>query len=96
LPFFAILAGWTVTEVGRQPYVVYGYLRTADAVSPVAPHAVATSLALFFIVYSVLLLAFFWYAGHIVLRGPMIHEPAEQPHAVRPGKDAAPAGRPAR
>jgi cytochrome d ubiquinol oxidase subunit I len=96
LPFFAILAGWTVTEVGRQPYVVYGYLRTADAVSPVAPHAVAASLALFFIVYSVLLLAFFWYAGHIVLRGPAVHEPAEQPHAVRPGKDAAPAGRSAR
>ncbi|HJU16246.1 MAG TPA: cytochrome ubiquinol oxidase subunit I [Stellaceae bacterium] len=93
LPFFAILAGWTVTEVGRQPYIVYGYLRTADAVSPVAPRAVETSLALFFIVYAVLLLAFFWYAAHIVFRGPTVHEPAERPHAVRPGKDAAPAGR---
>jgi cytochrome d ubiquinol oxidase subunit I len=95
LPFLAILAGWTVTEVGRQPYVVYGYMRTADAVSPVAPHAVAISLALFFVVYSVLLLAFFWYAARIVLRGPMIHEPVERPPAVRPGRDAAPAGRPA-
>jgi cytochrome d ubiquinol oxidase subunit I len=93
LPFLAILAGWTVTEVGRQPYVVYGYLRTADAVSPVAPRAVATSLILFFIVYSVLLLAFFWYAGRLVLRGPSIPAPGEGPHAVRPGKDAAPAGR---
>jgi cytochrome d ubiquinol oxidase subunit I len=93
LPFLAILAGWTVTEVGRQPYIVYGHLRTADAVSPVAPHAVATSLILFFIVYSVLLLAFFWYAAHIVFRGPTIEEPVERPHAVRPGRDAAPAGR---
>lgn len=31
LPFIAVLGGWTVTEVGRQPYVVYGLLRTADA-----------------------------------------------------------------
>ena len=40
LAFIAILAGWTVTEAGRQPYVVYGHLRTADAVSPVAAGAV--------------------------------------------------------
>ncbi len=90
LPFLAILAGWTVTEVGRQPYVVYGYLRTADAVSPLPPHEVETSLILFFVVYSVLLLAFFWYAGRLVLRGPAIAGPAEQPLAVRPGRDAAP------
>lgn len=92
LPFVAILAGWTVTEVGRQPYLVYGHLRTADAVSPVAPTAVGTSLILFFIVYAVLLLAFFWYATLIVLRGPAVEEPAENPLSVRPGKDAAPAG----
>ncbi len=95
LPFLAILCGWTVTEVGRQPYVVYGYLRTADAVSPLKPSAVATSLGLFFIVYSLLLLAFFWYATRIVLRGPEIEHPAEHPMAVRPGKDSAPAGQPA-
>jgi cytochrome d ubiquinol oxidase subunit I len=95
LPFLAILAGWTVTEVGRQPWVVYGYLRTADAVSPLPPHMVAISLALFFTVYAILLLAFFWYAGHIVLRGPTTAGLAEPPHAVRPGKDAAPAGQPA-
>lgn len=91
LPFLAILCGWTVTEVGRQPYVVYGYLRTADAVSPVTPSAVATSLGLFFVVYSVLLLAFFWYAARIVLHGPTIGEPGDDPLAVRPGKDSAPA-----
>src|SRR5262249_54464897 len=40
LGFVATLAGWTVTEVGRQPYVIYGQLRTADAVSPIAGGAV--------------------------------------------------------
>src|ERR1017187_9687998 len=39
--FVAILSGWTVTEVGRQPWLVYGQLRTADAVAPVAAGAVA-------------------------------------------------------
>jgi cytochrome d ubiquinol oxidase subunit I len=87
LGFIAILAGWTVTETGRQPYVVYGYLRTAEAVSPVAAQAVATSLALFVIVYIVLLIAFFFYAGRAVLRGPGEHEAP----APRPGIDSAPA-----
>jgi len=92
LPFVAILSGWTVTEVGRQPFVVYGHLRTADAMSPVATSAVAGSLALFVVVYNVLLLAFFFYAAKTVLRGPRIHEPAERPATVRPGVEAAPAG----
>jgi cytochrome bd ubiquinol oxidase subunit I len=94
LPFLAILSGWTVTEVGRQPYVVYSYLRTAQAVSPVAGVAVFGSLALFTLVYTTLLGAFFFYATRTVLRGPEIEEPAEQPMAVRPGLTSAPAGRP--
>jgi len=89
LPFIAVLAGWTVTETGRQPWIVQGLLRTADAVAPVAPGAVSTSLALFVIVYLVLLVAFFWYAARLVLRGP--GEAAERPEATRPGIDAAPA-----
>lgn len=88
LGFIAILAGWTVTEVGRQPYVVYGQLRTADAVSPVAAHAVMTSFALFVVVYAVLILAFFFYAAKTVFAGPHIGAPAH-PEAVRPGIDAA-------
>ena len=95
LGFIAILSGWTVTEVGRQPYVVYGHLRTADAVAPVAAQAVATSLLLFVLVYLVLLAAFFGYAGRIVFRGPDIHEPAKDPNAVRPGIGAAIAQGPA-
>ena len=49
--FIAVLAGWITTEVGRQPYTVYGLLTTADSASPIAVPAVATSLAIFAGVY---------------------------------------------
>ena len=49
--FVAVLAGWVTTEVGRQPFTVYGLLRTADAASPLASPAVASSLIAFVIVY---------------------------------------------
>ncbi|WP_370673795.1 cytochrome ubiquinol oxidase subunit I [Pleomorphomonas sp. PLEO] len=49
--FVAVLAGWITTEVGRQPYTVYGHLLTADSVSPIAAPAVATSLVAFVIAY---------------------------------------------
>jgi cytochrome bd ubiquinol oxidase subunit I len=49
--FIAVLAGWITTEVGRQPYTVYGLLRTADSASPVAVAAVGASLVAFVIVY---------------------------------------------
>jgi cytochrome bd ubiquinol oxidase subunit I len=87
LGFIAILAGWTVTETGRQPYLVYGLLRTADAVSPVAAGAVTASLVLFVAVYLVLLLAFFVYAGRLVMAGPHFHEEAKL--GSRPGLDTA-------
>ena len=57
--FVAVLAGWITTEVGRQPYTVYGLLTTAQSVSPISPPAVATSLVAFIIVY------FFVYAAGI-------------------------------
>jgi cytochrome bd ubiquinol oxidase subunit I len=57
--FVAVLAGWITTEVGRQPYTVYGMLTTAQSVSPISPPAVATSLVAFIVVY------FFVYAAGI-------------------------------
>lgn len=51
--FIAILAGWFTTEIGRQPWVVYGLMRTSEAGSPVAPAAIAGSLAAFVIVYTI-------------------------------------------
>jgi cytochrome d ubiquinol oxidase subunit I len=50
--FVAILAGWITTEMGRQPWIVQGHMRTADAVSPVAAGSVLTSLLLFVATYS--------------------------------------------
>jgi cytochrome d ubiquinol oxidase subunit I len=49
--FVALLAGWITTEVGRQPYTVYGLLTTAESASPIAAPAIATSLVAFIIVY---------------------------------------------
>jgi cytochrome d ubiquinol oxidase subunit I len=49
--FIAVLAGWITTETGRQPFTVYGLLRTADSASPLAAPAVASSLIAFIIVY---------------------------------------------
>lgn len=90
LPFIAVLAGWTVTETGRQPWIVQGHLRTADAVAPVAASAVSASLALFVVVYLVLLAAFFWYAARLVFRGPPEQAKPGRPEETRPGVDALP------
>jgi len=49
--YVAVLCGWITTEVGRQPYTIYGLLRTVDSASPVAAPAVATSLAAIVVVY---------------------------------------------
>ncbi len=54
LPYIAIFAGWMLAEVGRQPWIVYGLMRTADGVSPVLPQNIAVSLAAFIAVYGLL------------------------------------------
>jgi cytochrome d ubiquinol oxidase subunit I len=70
LGFIAILAGWVTTETGRQPYVAHGILRTADAISPVAPGAVASSLAGFVLVYCVVFSIGIYYIRRLIRRGP--------------------------
>ena len=50
-PLVALLCGWMTTEIGRQPYTVYGVLRTIDSISPIALPGIATSLAVFAVVY---------------------------------------------
>lgn len=54
LPYIAIEAGWVLAEVGRQPWIVYGLMKTSDAVSPIATSQVFTSLLAFLIVYALL------------------------------------------
>lgn len=82
--FIAIVAGWWVTETGRQPYLVYGILRTADAVSPVAAGAILLSLILFVLVYSSVFSMGVYYINKLIEKGP-------QGRA-----DAAPEGMPSR
>jgi len=54
LPYVACELGWVVAEVGRQPWIVYGLMKTSDAVSPIAQSQVLTSLIAFILVYSLL------------------------------------------
>jgi len=77
--FICILAGWWVVEIGRQPWVIYGQLRTAQAVTPtLATGAVWASLITFAVVYAIVFGAGIWYLLRIVRVGPHAHEPA--PH----------------
>ena len=73
--FVAVLAGWITTEVGRQPWTVYGVLRTADSVSPIAAPAVATSLLVFIIVYFAGFGTGTWYLLKLMSKPPEAHEP---------------------
>jgi cytochrome d ubiquinol oxidase subunit I len=70
LPYIAVECGWIVREVGRQPWVVYGILRTRDAVSSVAPHAVAGSMVMFALFYIGLFISFFVFARKWLKQGP--------------------------
>jgi cytochrome d ubiquinol oxidase subunit I len=70
LGFIAVVAGWFVTEVGRQPWTVYGILRTADSASPVLGGKILTSLILFLLVYGVIFGAGLYYISRLVQRGP--------------------------
>ncbi len=67
--FVAVIAGWVVTEVGRQPWVVQGLLRTDQASSLVPGSSVAFTLSLFVITYGVLFVAFGIFFRHLVRQG---------------------------
>ncbi len=75
--FIAILAGWMVTEIGRQPYVVYGVLRTVDMASPITVHEVAWSLLMFVIVYFLIFGAGVYYILRLIAKGPSIAKEEE-------------------
>jgi cytochrome d ubiquinol oxidase subunit I len=67
--FVAVLAGWVVTESGRQPWIVQGILRTADAVSPVPGSSVAVTLVLFILVYGVVFSFGTYFINRLIARG---------------------------
>jgi cytochrome d ubiquinol oxidase subunit I len=77
--FVALLCGWVTTEVGRQPYTVYGVLRTVDSVSAIALPGIATSMVAFVIVYFIV-----FGAGVAIL----LHMMGAEPHHGEEGPDA--------
>jgi cytochrome d ubiquinol oxidase subunit I len=68
--FIAVVSGWIVTEVGRQPYITYGLIRTADAVSPLLGSHVAATLVAFIVCYTVVFGAGSYYILHLIAAGP--------------------------
>lgn len=68
--FVAVIAGWITTEVGRQPYTVYGLLTTAESASPIAAPAVAASLVAFVIVYFAVFGIGTWYILKLMAKPP--------------------------
>ena len=88
--FVAVLAGWTTTEVGRQPWTVYGLLRTAESHSPLAAPAVAASLTAFVIVYFAAFGAGTWYLLRLMAKPPERGE-SEPPQAPQRAAGVTPA-----
>jgi cytochrome d ubiquinol oxidase subunit I len=71
--FVSLLAGWITTEAGRQPWVVYGVMRTADALSPITHQQVSLSLFAFVIVYAIVFGTGIYYMIRLACAGPAAH-----------------------
>jgi len=89
----AILAGWFTTEVGRQPWVVYGVMRTSEAVSNHSPQVLSATLAIFVLVYCTVFGTGISYMIRLVARGPdaslgqaeeMLHRRPARPLSAAP------------
>jgi cytochrome bd ubiquinol oxidase subunit I len=88
--FVAVIAGWVTTEVGRQPYTVYGQLLTADSLSPLAAPAVAASLAVFAVAYFIVFGVGIAYLIRMMGRLPSSYE-VEPPHIPQHAAGITPA-----
>ena len=84
--FVAVIAGWIVAEVGRQPWTIYGVLRTADSASPVGAGQVSASLLAFMVIYAVVFSAGAVYILRLINQGPSVGpEPLPQGDGRAPG-----------
>ena len=70
--WLATLAGWYVTEIGRQPYLVYGVLTTADAASKIAAPMIASTLAMYLTLYLVLIVSYISVVFHLARKGAVV------------------------
>jgi len=87
--FMAVIAGWITTEVGRQPWTVYGLLRTADSVSPsLTATDVAISLAFYMVVYLIMFPTGIAFMAGLVRGGPQ--GPETEPSHIESGRPEEP------
>jgi cytochrome d ubiquinol oxidase subunit I len=83
LGYVAVECGWTVREVGRQPWVIYGVMRTGEGASALPVSSVTTTTALFVLAYAVLIVTFLYFAHRVILRGPNLELTAPEPRHAR-------------
>ncbi|NJN39211.1 MAG: cytochrome ubiquinol oxidase subunit I [Acaryochloridaceae cyanobacterium CSU_3_4] len=84
LGYIAVEAGWIVRCVGRQPWTLYGQIRTADAASQLPASNVLTSLTAFAVIYAILFVSALYFGSQILRKGPNLELPV-------PGLDNQPA-----
>jgi cytochrome d ubiquinol oxidase subunit I len=84
--FIAVLAGWITTETGRQPFTVFGLLRTVESASPLAAPAVGSSLVAFVMVYFIVYAAGLTYLFRLMALPP--HQGEEGPRGDIPARAA--------
>lgn len=89
LPYVAINLGWVVSEMGRQPWIVHGLMKTSEAVSPIALGEVIFSMVGLFLFYGILIVADFRLLHKYAVAGPEGEIPGDTPK-VDPGKSAHP------
>ncbi|MFF9018303.1 cytochrome ubiquinol oxidase subunit I [Streptomyces sp. NPDC014870] len=87
LPYLAMISGWVFREAGRQPWVVYGLLKTEDAVSDLSPGAMRASLIVFTTLFGLLVVLNAWLLARTARRGPV---DAGLGHDDRGGSDGGP------
>ena len=75
LGFIATVLGWITAEMGRQPWVVYGLMRTADGVSPIPAGNVVWSLSLFLVSLGIIGASYFYYTLKTLRQGPDLTSP---------------------
>jgi cytochrome d ubiquinol oxidase subunit I len=75
LGYIAVESGWIVRCVGRQPWTMYGKIRTADAASHIPASNVLTTLVMFAVIYTVLLVATLYFGSRIIGKGPNLELP---------------------
>ncbi len=86
LGFIAVVAGWFVTEQGRQPWLVQGIFKTAEGISPVAGGLVLTTLIAYVAVYAIVFSMGIYYINRLIVKGPVVGEGGKVSTAFRTGR----------